>query len=54
MLICQYWFLLISNACIFHIPQYYSLVGGMQSNSWPENHQTYLHAPGCYDYRSDV
>jgi len=29
-------------------------VGGIQSSSCPGNHQTYLHAPGCHDYRSDA
>jgi len=52
--ISQNEFLLISNACIFHIPQYQNLVGGIQSSSCLGNHQTYLHAAGCYDYRSDV
>jgi len=28
--------------------------GGIQSSSCRGNHQTYLHTPGCYDYRSDV
>jgi len=26
----------------------------MQSRDCSANHQTHLHAPGCYDYRSDV
>jgi len=28
--------------------------GGHAIKQLPENHQTYLHALGCYDYRSDV
>jgi len=28
--------------------------GGIQSSSCSGNHQTYLHTPGCYDYRADV
>jgi len=28
--------------------------GDMQSSSCPGNHPSHLHAPGCYDYRSDV
>jgi len=29
-------------------------LGGMRSSGCPGNHQIYLHAPGCYDYISDV
>jgi len=36
------------------IPPVATGLGGIQSSSCPGNHQTHLHAPGCYEYRSDV
>jgi len=27
---------------------------GIKSSSFSWNYQTYLHAPGCYNYRNDV
>jgi len=53
-------FLLVKTSFyLFQMPVFFKFLNikmswGIQTSSCPGNHQTYLHAPGCYDYRSDI